>query len=65
MYVTTSAFAAVVAAVFGVWYASKRTLAMHTIVTSRREAFYWLAILCTFALGTAAGDYLGEALDLG
>ena len=41
---------------FAIWYAVERTLSIHTIYTTRREAFYWLAILFTFALGTAAGD---------
>ena len=45
---------------FAVWYASERTLSIHTIVTTRREAFYWLAVLFTFALGTAAGDLIAE-----
>src|SRR5690349_21936075 len=53
---TTPICAAILAAVFAVWYAVERTLSIHTIVTTRREAFYWLAILFTFALGTAAGD---------
>lgn len=64
---TTSApvFAAILAAVFAAWYAVERTLSIHSIVTVRREAFYWLAILFTFALGTAAGDLSAEKLDLG
>jgi uncharacterized membrane-anchored protein len=40
-------------------------LSIHDIVTRKRELFYWLAILCTFALGTAAGDLATEALGLG
>jgi uncharacterized membrane-anchored protein len=63
--VTTLAFAAALALTFGVWYGSERTLSIHTIYTSRREAFYWLAILFTFALGTAAGDLVAEQLKLG
>ena len=47
------------------WYASERTLSIHTIFTTRREAFYWAAVLFTFALGTSAGDYLSEQLALG
>ncbi len=47
------------------WYASERTLSVHTIVTSRREAFYWAAILFTFALGTSGGDLISERLNLG
>jgi uncharacterized membrane-anchored protein len=62
---STAVFAAVLAAVFGAWYASERTLSIHTIVTTRREGFYWLAILFTFALGTAAGDLSAEKLNLG
>jgi uncharacterized membrane-anchored protein len=62
---TTTIFAIVLAAVFLAWYLSERTLSIHTIVTTRRESFYWLAILFTFAFGTAAGDYLAETLDLG
>jgi uncharacterized membrane-anchored protein len=55
--VSTSAFAAALAIVFGVWYARERTLSIHSIVTLPRESFYWLAVLVTFALGTAAGDW--------
>jgi uncharacterized membrane-anchored protein len=62
---TTIVFSLALAATFGVWYASERTLSIHTIVTSRREGFYWLAVLFTFALGTAAGDLLAERLSLG
>jgi uncharacterized membrane-anchored protein len=62
---TTIAFALALAGAFGAWYASERTLSIHTISTTRREAFYWLAILFTFALGTAAGDLVAERLDLG
>src|SRR3954470_2050066 len=62
---STILFAIVLAIVFGVWYAVERTLSIHSIVTTRREAFYWLAILFTFALGTAAGDLSAEKLDLG
>jgi uncharacterized membrane-anchored protein len=53
------------AATFAVWYRTERTLSIHTIVTTRRELFYWTAILFTFALGTAAGDLATEALGLG
>ncbi|MEU9890959.1 hypothetical protein [Sphaerisporangium sp. NPDC051011] len=63
--VTTAVFAVVLALTFAAWYAAERTLSIHTIHTPRREAFYWLAILFTFALGTAAGDLTAERLDLG
>ncbi|MDX6601354.1 MAG: hypothetical protein QOF13_556 [Solirubrobacterales bacterium] len=62
---TTIAFSIALALIFAVWYWSERTLSVHTIVTTRREAFYWLAILFTFALGTSAGDLFAEKLELG
>jgi uncharacterized membrane-anchored protein len=62
---TTIVFAIALAVTFATWYASERTLSIHTIYTTKREAFYWLAILFTFALGTAAGDYLAETLAIG
>jgi uncharacterized membrane-anchored protein len=63
--VSTLTFAIALAATFAAWYAKERTLSIHTIVPGRREAFYWLAILFTFALGTAAGDLVGEKFGLG
>jgi uncharacterized membrane-anchored protein len=51
--------------VFALWYSNEKTLAMHSINTRKRELFYWAAILLTFALGTATGDLLAEALKLG
>src|SRR3979490_2904189 len=65
LYVSTAVFAVILAAIFAIWYAIERTLSIHTIVTRRRELFYWAAILCTFALGTAAGDLATEALMMG
>jgi uncharacterized membrane-anchored protein len=62
---TTIVFSIALAATFAAWYASERTLSIHTIFTTRREAFYWLTILFTFALGTAAGDLVAERLGLG
>ena len=62
---TTVAFSIALIATFALWYAFERTLSIHTIYTMRREAFYWLAILLTFALGTAAGDLAAESLGLG
>lgn len=62
---TTTMFAIALAITFMAWYRSERTLSIHSIHTRRREAFYWLAILFTFALGTAAGDLLAERADLG
>lgn len=62
---TTIAFSVALAVTFAAWFASERTLSIHTIVTSRRESFYWLAVLFTFALGTAAGDLAAERWGLG
>lgn len=63
--VSTTVFAIALAITFVVWYRFEGTLSIHSIRTPRREAFYWLAILFTFALGTAAGDLLAEKLDVG
>jgi uncharacterized membrane-anchored protein len=65
LYLSTAAFACALAVTFAIWYGVERTLSIHSIVTTRRELFYWLAILFTFALGTAAGDLATEALGLG
>jgi uncharacterized membrane-anchored protein len=58
--VSSIVFAVLLACVFGIWYARERTLSIHTIVTTPREAFYWLTVLVTFALGTAIGDWTLE-----
>ena len=58
-------FGAALAIVFVAWYRSEGTLSIHSIVTTRRETFYWLAIFVTFALGTATGDLMAQALSLG
>ena len=62
---STTVFAVVLALVFGVWYARERTLSIHSITTTPREVFYWLAVLVTFALGTAAGDWILELTGWG
>jgi uncharacterized membrane-anchored protein len=63
--ISTIVFAVSLSIIFAVWYKKEKTLSIHTIITTKREAFYWLAILFTFALGTAAGDLLAESIDLG
>ena len=63
--VTAVGFTIALAATFAAWYASEQTLSIHSIRTTRREAWYWLAILFTFALGTAAGDLVAEKFGLG
>ena len=65
LYLSTSVFAFGLAVIFAVWYWVERSLSIHEIFTRKRELFYWSAILCTFALGTAAGDLATEALHLG
>ncbi len=62
---TTAGFSLALIATFALWYAAERTLSIHSILTTRREAWYWLAILFTFALGTAAGDLVAEHFGLG
>ena len=62
---TTIVFGAALAVTFAAWFAIERSLSIHTITTVRREAFYWLAILFTFALGTAAGDLIAEQFGIG
>jgi uncharacterized membrane-anchored protein len=62
---TAIAFTILLALTFAVWYRAERTLSIHSIFTTRREAFYWLAILFTFALGTAVGDLVAEVFALG
>jgi uncharacterized membrane-anchored protein len=57
---STGVFAVLLAITFAAWFRSERTLSIHSIYTRRRESFYWLTILFTFALGTAAGDLLQE-----
>ena len=65
-YIASSIFYAVaLTAVFAAWYASERTLSIHSIRTPRRELFYWAAVLATFALGTAVGDLTAVTFGLG
>ena len=65
LYVSTAIFSVLLAINFAIWYARERNLSINEIVTPRREWFYWTTVLCTFALGTAAGDLATEALGLG
>jgi uncharacterized membrane-anchored protein len=60
--ISTTAFSILLALTFTAWYRSEGTLSIHSIVTTRRESFYWLTVLVTFALGTAAGDLLTDRL---
>ncbi|MEO8815894.1 MAG: hypothetical protein ABI307_13940 [Mycobacterium sp.] len=63
--ISTSVFAVALAVTFAIWHRREGTLAIHSIYTTRREGFYWLAILFTFALGTAFGDMIAEKFALG
>jgi uncharacterized membrane-anchored protein len=62
---TTLLWAVVLALVFWLWYRSEGTLSIHSIVTRRREAYYWSVVFATFALGTALGDFTATSLNLG
>jgi len=65
LYASTAVFSVLLAINFMVWFKTERSLSINEIVTPRRELFYWTTVLCTFALGTAAGDLATEALGLG
>ena len=63
--VSTPFFATAMIIIFIAWYVSEKTLSIHSICTRKREAFYWSAVLVTFALGTAAGDLAASTINLG
>lgn len=63
--VSTASFLVILVAVFAVWYRVEHSLSIHDITTKRREIFYWLTVVSTFALGTAAGDWTAYSLGLG
>lgn len=65
LWTSSGIFAAALAATFFTWWRREGTLSIHSIFTARREGFYWLAVLFTFALGTAMGDLVAEGLQLG
>jgi uncharacterized membrane-anchored protein len=58
-------YAILLAATFITWYRSERTLDIHSVSTRRREVFYWLAVIFTFAMGTAVGDLTSLTIHLG
>jgi uncharacterized membrane-anchored protein len=62
---TTLLWAVVLALTFWLWHRSEGTLSIHSIVTRRREAYYWAVVFATFALGTALGDFTASVLGLG
>jgi len=63
--VSAFTFAIVLAAVFLTWWRVEHSLSIHSILTSRRELFYWATVTTTFALGTAVGDLSAFTLGLG
>lgn len=63
--ISTIVFFVALIVTFTIWYTNEKTLSIHSIYTTKREIFYWLSIFFTFALGTAAGDYLSEAINFG
>jgi uncharacterized membrane-anchored protein len=65
LWTTTIAFSVALIATFVAWQSAEGTLSIHTVYTTRRELFYWFAVLFTFALGTAGGDLVAEKLGLG
>jgi uncharacterized membrane-anchored protein len=65
LYTSTAVFSIALAAIFIIWYRMEKSLSIQTIITRRRELFYWATVLCSFALGTAAGDLATEELGLG
>lgn len=64
-WVSSAFFLVLLTMIFVLWQTSEKTLSFHNITTRRRETFYWLAVLATFALGTAAGDMTATSLGLG
>lgn len=62
---STGVFGALLILTFVLWFNEEKTLSIHSITTRKRELFYWVAILFTFSLGTAAGDWVAEGLNLG
>jgi uncharacterized membrane-anchored protein len=62
---SASFFAVVLAVVFVLWFKSEGSLSIHSITTTKREVFYWLVVMATFALGTALGDLAANTLGLG
>lgn len=65
LYASTAMFLIIQIIIFIVWYATEKTLSFHSIYTHRREFFYWSTVLCTFALGTAAGDFTADTMKFG
>ena len=65
LWISTAVFSVLLAVTFAVWYVKEGTLSIHSIVSTPREGFYWFAVLVTFALGTATGDWTLELTGWG
>jgi uncharacterized membrane-anchored protein len=65
LWVTSAGYLLAVLAIFGVWFRLEGTLSFSGITGGRREAFYWAAVVATFALGTAVGDLTAQNWGLG
>src|SRR5580693_8596893 len=63
--ISSALYAVILAAVFLAWNAAEPTLSIHSIDRTRRELFYWAAVVATFAMGTALGDLTATTLHLG
>jgi uncharacterized membrane-anchored protein len=63
--ISSIVFAVALAAIFITWYRVEGSLSIHTVSSGRREVFYWLTVMATFALGTAVGDLTANTLGFG
>lgn len=63
--VISAAYLAAVLLIFLFWYRAEGTLSFASIDTRRRETYYWAAVIATFALGTAVGDWTAQGWGLG
>ena len=63
--VSTIFFAVALTAIFIIWYRTEKTLSIHSVYTTRREIFYWMSVMATFALGTATGDMTAYTVGIG
>ncbi len=55
----------ILAAIFGYWRLTEKSMSVADIRTRRVEVLYWVAILFSNTLGTALGDYLADDSGLG
>jgi uncharacterized membrane-anchored protein len=65
IYTLDIVFTVAMGLLFYFWYKKEHTLSIHSINNDKREIFYWLIVLTTFALGTGVGDTVSEHLNFG